>query len=257
MLYFSKFTGILLLSLPIVCPVTAQQTSQKIPFPEALDDASIRLPSLSRIVDDALIIGNGDINALIYSEDGAIVMNLTKNDVWDARLETENDPPIPTLDLIKQLGASETGFPLKNNNSSVVLPEGETWTKKDSYHTAAYPCPRQCARVVLGERVFRVSEGHLDLRRAVANVSSGTDGPPATAQIRALADRNAFLIDVHGPIHLLPVRSEGIPEPEVGERDGVSWIKQVIPGDPDWSGMEFAVAAAFNETGRKTVAIVT
>ncbi|MFH1738436.1 MAG: hypothetical protein ABIH23_05465, partial [bacterium] len=37
----------------------------------------------------------------------------------------------------------------------------------------------------------------------------------------------------------------------------VSWLKQVIPGDPDWPGMEFAVAAAFNETGRKTVSIVT
>ena len=52
----------------------------------------------------SLIVGNGDINALVYSNNNSVVMNLTKNDVWDARLETLNDPPIPTIDLIKQLG---------------------------------------------------------------------------------------------------------------------------------------------------------
>ena len=102
----------------------------KITYPKALADAAIKVDNINDILNEALIIGNGDINALIYSNSNSIVMNLTKNDVWDARVETFNDPPIPTLDLIKQLGTSDTAFPLKNNNSAYVLPEGETWKGK-------------------------------------------------------------------------------------------------------------------------------
>ena len=90
------------------------------PFPKALAEASIKVNNLNDILDGALIIGNGDINALIYSDSNSIIMNLTKNDVWDARLETSKDPPIPTLNLIKQLGASDSAFPLKNVNSAFV-----------------------------------------------------------------------------------------------------------------------------------------
>jgi len=38
----------------------------KIPFPKALTDASIKVDNLNDMLDGALIIGNGDINALIY-----------------------------------------------------------------------------------------------------------------------------------------------------------------------------------------------
>ena len=121
----------------------------KIPFPMELAEAAIQVNNIDDILDGSLIIGNGDINALVYSDSNFIVMNLTKNDVWDARLETVNDPPLPTLNLIKQLGKSDTAFPLKNNNSGYILPEGQIWKEKDSYHSEAYPCPRQCARIVI------------------------------------------------------------------------------------------------------------
>ena len=259
-----SFRFTLLLLLVALAPYTGatQNSPEQIPFPDALADAAIRVDSLSSILDNALIIGNGDINALVYSDNGTVVMNLTKNDVWDARLETHADPPIPTLDLIKQLGDSETAFPLDDNNRGSVLPEGETWEGPDSYHAKPYPCPRQCARIYIGRkpssnevRPQGIKRAELDLRRAVATVHGANNGPHR-AEIRALAGRNAFLIEARGPLHLMPVPSKDIPAAELGDKDGVSWLKQRIPGDLDWPGMEFAVAAA-SKGERKTVAIVT
>ena len=73
---------------------------KKIPFPKALAGASIKADNINDILDGALIIGNGDINALVYSDHGSIVMNLTKNDVWDARLNAFNDPPLDRKSVV-------------------------------------------------------------------------------------------------------------------------------------------------------------
>ncbi|HPA46468.1 MAG TPA: hypothetical protein PK395_11950 [bacterium] len=246
--FFSLFLLLSMMSAP---------AQSEIPFPDALDDAAIRLDKIDDILNNALIIGNGDINALLYSDGSNIILNLTKNDVWDARLITENDPPIPTLNLIKTLGASETAFPMKNNNSSYVLPEGQTWDKKDSYHSNAYPCPRQCARVSLHFFGGTVTRGELDLHRAVATVwHSDASVPPAS--IRALADRNVFLIESRTALSLKSVESKDIPKADNGMLDDVSWILQKIPGDPDWPGMAFAVAAASSpKSDWQSIAIVT
>ena len=158
-------------------------------IPQRCGDATIAVDSLHKLLDASLIIGNGDINAIVYSEDGSVVMNLTKNDVWDARLLTHNDPPIPTLKLIKKLGKSGA-FPMKNNNSGYVLPPGVTWDKKDSYHRDAFPCPRQCARIVLSSADSAVLAGELDLGRAAATVSHNKI---RVADIRALWERKRFL----------------------------------------------------------------
>jgi hypothetical protein len=247
-LYFLIFTFITLRS------VLGQE--KNIPFPKALADASIKLKSLNDILDNALLIGNGDINALIYSDSNSIIMNLTKNDVWDARLETINDPPIPTLDLIKKLGKSDTAFPLRNNNSNYVLPEGKTWQAKDSYHSEAYPCPRQCARIVLGSKEKTVNlYGEVDLQRAVARISEN-ESAMNLAELRALANRNVFLIKTINQISLEPIESKGLPKSITGKANNVIWLKQQIPGDLDWPGMAYAVAVA-SKGNLKTVAIVT
>ena len=229
---------------------------KNIPFVKALSEASIKVSNLNSILDGALVIGNGDINALIYSDSNSIVMNLTKNDVWDARVETFRDPPIPTLDLIKQLGTSGTAFPLKNSNSAFVLPEGETWEWKDCYNSNAYPCPRQCARIFISMKEgFTNLDGEVDLMRGVAKIKE-TEAAVNPVKIRALSNRNGFLIETTGNILLDPIISEGIPGAVTGETNKVKWLKQSIPGDLDWPGMEFAVAVA-SIKNRKAVAIVS
>ncbi len=227
-----------------------------IPFPEALERAAIQVDTLNDILDGSLIIGNGDINALVYADSQGIMMTLTKNDVWDARLLTENDPPLPTLDLIKELAATDSAFPMRNNNSGYVLPQGMTWEAKDSYHAHPFPCPRQCGRLRLVTQEHKLGQnykGHLDVQKAVVNISNSSE---RLVSIRALSDRNTFLISGKSEISLEPVHSEGIPQAETGMTENVRWLKQTIPGDPDWPGMAFSVAVASGDTVH-SVAITT
>ncbi|NQU21222.1 MAG: hypothetical protein HQ567_08065 [Candidatus Nealsonbacteria bacterium] len=65
----------------------------EIPFPAALDGASISYEGLQRIEHDALIVGNGDLAGLIYEKDGGIALKVSKNDVWDARLDAHLASP--------------------------------------------------------------------------------------------------------------------------------------------------------------------
>jgi len=364
-----------------------------IPFPEALDAAAVAVDRLDSILDYGLLLGNGDINTLVSSEGGRLALTLTKNDVWDARLDSQLDPPLPTLDLIKRLAAEETPA---QGGRSVLLEEGWGSQEADSYHAHPYPCPRACGRLVLSDRPaspvwrqirsegthnaweyrdgqavmsiegrpeasngyaleplgittdqydrlqFKVSgtenaryyvdvmgpEGNivfksgwtetplepedvtcefppgaqvdrlilytwtddgaraenrfreltfqgpggalpadlqdlaaptsparLDLARAFAVVAGAADGVPQ-AEVRALGDRNVFLIKSPAGPQLVPIKSADVPEAACGEDDAVEWLHQEIPGDLDWPGMSFAVALASRDD-LKAVAVVT
>lgn len=138
----SSTVGVLCLLMGLLSAAPLRASDR--PFVDAINDAAIRVPTLDSILDDALLIGNGDINALVWTGGGGVSMVLTKNDVWDARLLTHRDPPLPTLKLIKQLGKEG------KLGGSFVLPGGAKYDGKDSYHVHAFPCPRACARLQLG-----------------------------------------------------------------------------------------------------------
>jgi hypothetical protein len=71
-----------------------------------------------------------------------------------------------------------------------------------------------------------------------------------------LAQRNVFLIETQVAGRLTQFRTADTPDARTGQINGVRWLHQTIPGDPDWPGMEFAVALA--DRGRyKAVAIAT
>jgi len=176
--------------------------------------------------------------------------------VWDARLDTTLDPPLPTLKRIKELGGGTW------TDRKLILPEDSTWEGPDSYHAHPYPCPRACARLILGTPSMKSNlpslptmQARLDLYRAVAQIE-GVSGGPSRAVIRALAQRNVFLVEANITVRLDQFRTADTPDAKTGQTDGIQWLHQVIPGDLDWTGMEFAVALA--DVGRyKAVAIVT
>lgn len=365
---------------------------RQIAYPDALDSAAISVPRLDDELEHALIIGNGDINALVYSKGGQIWMTLTKNDVWDARHLTEQNPPIPTLDLIKKRVR-----PSGPGGSHAFLPDGAEWGGVNG--SGPYPCPVMCGKLALetypvqplweqiraqgdlnewqfsnGKAVMRIegfaeasngyrfgpmeeatneysrlriklsgsanaryfisvlnakgrdiyasgwtdtpaepqekmiqlppdqtvgelliytwttdgklaenrfdeivlegpkgvlpigvtkeafdapptTSGRLDLRRAVVEIEEKTRVTPGL-QIRALADRNVFLIHSGIGARLISPKLGEVPESVYGETDGVKWLSQELPGDVDWPGMQFTVAAA-TEGDLTAVAIVT
>jgi len=128
-----------------VAPIGAARGRDAVPFPEALDAAAISVARLDRIQDDALLIGNGDINALVYSSNAELRMMLTKNDVWDARLITKNDPPLPKLRWLKQAASQ-----LSPGGRAEIHEDGFRRQQRDGYHDYPYPFPKPCAQLVFG-----------------------------------------------------------------------------------------------------------
>ena len=378
----NRHGSLLVIALVATCCRLGWAQEATIPFPNALRSADISVDRLDDVLSKSLLLGNGDINALLYSEGGQLKLMLTKNDVWDARLDAKLDPPLPTLELIERLVGQEGP---RYGGSSTILEEG--WGNhgsQDSYHAHPYPCPRPCGRLVLsnqaekpvwrqiraqgshnawqyrdgsavmsiegrpessngyafeplrlstekydrlaitvsgsenaqyyvdlmdgddkvlfksgwtetpaepktltfqlpsGKQIERLilytwtedgqraenrfgrvafegpsgtyavelrelvaptSPASLDLFHAVARVAGTVDGVPKT-EMRALADRNVFLIQSPVDAALVAIKSADIPEAASGEDDGTLWIEQQIPGDPDWPGMRFAVAVA-------------
>jgi len=218
------------LGMMIAAATAVLGSEPQIPYPKALDAAAVAVDRLDSILDYALLIGNGDVNALVYSEGGQLKLMLTKNDVWDARLDSPRDPPLPTLALIKKLAATRgAGF----SDTQVLLEEGSMWKGPDSYHSHPYPCPRPCARLVLsdgperpcwkrirslGSRSSFDSEGTAAVMRLEGPAESSNGyafGPIGAASdeynqlhVKVSGSNNArFYVDVIGPEHQLSLSS--------------------------------------------------
>ena len=226
------------------------------PYPDAIKDAAIKIENVDSILEDAMVIGNGDINALVWSKDGDIKINLTKNDVWDARLLTHNDPPLPTIKRVKELGA--IGNDVSVHHYGFILPEGYKLKVPDSYHAKPYPCPILCGELILEDpsKPFdnaKTASANLDIQKAVATLS--TNNKPDTI-VRALAQKNVFLIHTDRTPSLIPRNSRDVPPAKQGTKDGVMYLHKVLPPDLDIKGMELAIAVA-QKQDLMTVAIVT
>jgi hypothetical protein len=93
-------TALTTASVALAGSLFAQSDSPSIPehYERALSAATVRQDSLANIAENSLLIGNGDINGLIHAKDGKLQLRITKNDVWDARLDTSRDPALATID---------------------------------------------------------------------------------------------------------------------------------------------------------------
>jgi hypothetical protein len=202
-----------------------------LPFAGALDAASVHQTRLDEIHRRALPLGNGDLNALLYDRDGVLCLRLTKNDIWDARIDTSQDPPLLKMDVRNRSWSGGTN-------------------RVSSWSDHPYPQPRCAAVVRIGspEQRQAITNAHLDLRRAVARANDTT--------IRILADRNVILVDGGKPITLEEVKSTDLPPVKLGETDGVKWLHMTMPGDVDYPGMEYAIAVA-TRGARQAVGVVT
>ncbi len=204
--------------------------AQEIPYPDAINKAAIIQSSIANIDTNGMNIGNGDINALIYSENDNLIMHLAKNDVWDARLVTEEDPPLLNVD-VKEHSWMGGGRPASWN----------------------YPYPTQTPPAVIRiHSIGEVTNAKIDLRlgQALINSSSGN------STIRALSQRNVFYIETNRKLSLEGFPQSFLPEAEKSQSEGLTIIKQHLPEDPDYKGMD--VFTVLKSKGiRHAVAIVS
>ena len=357
-------------TLPVVLSLLAlaarEGRGDAIPFPAALDAAVIVEARVADLNREALPIGNGDLNALVWERDGTLCLRVAKNDIWDARVDTSGDPPLMKVDVASgkwsgggyppswgkpyptprgaaivrvgadrardwhpiraqgrtnawaqggpdagtmsidgdagasagyryNLAASATGAStrlsfliqgsagaryyvnISGPGGRAILESGWRDTP-DAETEAAFPLDAPVTAVELfimtakggpaenRIRQIRLAQGNswqglapgmrprqdrpsrLDLRRAVASTGS--------AAVRALADRNVFLIETEERLVDLESLSSGLPAAEHGEAEGVRWLRQELPGDEDYAGMEYALAVA-GPGPRKAVSVVT
>jgi len=363
----TRVLGATVLAL-LTMSATAEQAD--IPYPSALDAAAVVQSSLADINREAMVIGNGDILGLLWDRGGELGIRVSKNDIWDARVDTSQDGPPMKVDVANhkwspggyppswrkpypqprcaavvrigsspQAGASrwrcirsggkvnqwlrdkdagvmaisgsagasagyrwdlelaQVGSPtslklrlsgtpgaqfyvnvLAGGRNAVVASGWRATPQEEA--DVVFPIPagskvsgielyvmtkdgkrteNRVGRIVLegdkeplalppGMPESAVQSARLDLRRAVATTGS--------VAVRALADRNVFVIETAKDVSLEEVQTAGVEPAECGEDAGVKWLHVKLPGDVDYAGMEYAVAVASADS-QKTVAIVT
>ena len=87
------------------------ETSSEIPFSAALQEADVVLSSMASGQRESLILGNGDLYGIVWEKDGGLYMRVTKNDIWDARVDTSQDGPLPKVDIHNNTVSGSTGAP--------------------------------------------------------------------------------------------------------------------------------------------------
>jgi hypothetical protein len=217
------------LSVLICVMLQVPTLAQFIPYPDALNSASIVQPSIDDLDKEAMIIGNGDINALIYSKNDQLVMHLAKNDVWDARLITKEDPPLLNVNV-----------------------KEHTWTGGGRPASWNHPYPTQTPPAVIRiHSMGEVTHTKIDLRRGLASIT----GSGQTA-VRALAQKNVYYIETDRKVSLEGFPQSFLPAAEKTRVNTATVVKQHLPKDADYPGMD--VFSVLETRGnRHAVAIVT
>jgi hypothetical protein len=224
----THFTLFLLLFVGACTPkITAPNNHENpIPFAKSLEAANVSLPQITNGQEQGMLIGNGDMYGLVWQSGANIQLRITKNDIWDARVNTEKDGPLPRVNIAKGTVSGPVGAP-----PSYDLP---------------YPQPKIAATIQLQTPDTLHRSGHLDIGKAVATVLNGKQ---VQAQCRILPDDNVLMVESPYPIRLL---SDG----NRGTTDGVQWAVTTLPGDLDYPGMTHAVAMA-SQNDRHCIAVVT
>ena len=225
-------TPCLAMLLTLFCCSGFARTSS--PFEEALNEAGVTLTSLQDGQKESLILGNGDLYGIVWEKDHGLFMRITKNDIWDARVDTSGDGELPRVDITTHRVSGAKGAP-------------------PSY-AKLYPQPRCAAALRLGPVSTSQSTGaHLDLEKALVSVDS--TGPRDTT-IRILHGRNVVLIRSPHPVTLEAIKAETLPDATLGRSEGVSWLVMNMPGDIDYRGMDYALAVA-TRGNLKAISLVT
>ena len=191
--------------LTLVC-LGACAAQQGIPFADALREANVTVTSMQDGQRESLILGNGDLYGIVWEKDNGLFMRVTKNDIWDARVDTSEDGELPRVDIANNRVTGSKGAP-------------PSYAKR-------YPQPRCAAALRLGP-ISKPMTAQLDIERASVSISS--DARQDTS-IRILHDRNVLLIKSPHGVTLEAIKAETLPDATLGTSDGLSWLLMKMPG---------------------------
>jgi len=194
--------------------------NKDIPFPEIIENAKIEVDKLDLPILHGMIQGNGDLHSFFYRKKKKIILRLAKNDVYDARIDTKDDPELARIDI-------STG----KTSRELTLPP--SWEK---------PYPLSINFVNLEIDYSGKQKAEINILRSCANINDGE------ILIRPLLQDNVYYIKTSNSLDIKAKRWKPIPSAKTGETDGVKWVKQNLPPDEigDWKGMQVVSALASN-----------
>jgi autotransporter-associated beta strand protein len=205
----------------------AETDSPAIPFASALASSALVQSPMTSGIPGSLILGNGDLNGILWINGGQLQFQILKNDVADGVVNTSGDPTLAKVNL--------TNGTWSGNVSNAL----------SSWSNSSNPCP-----VVMGQVNFSLGGSSLS---STLNIQSGTASVTAAGgsslSAMVLQDRNVVEFDTSGTVSLLT--SSGYitsvtpaMTTSSGTTNGVQWFSATIPGNSDVPTMSYAIAMA-------------
>ncbi len=229
-------------ALILFCFASCALASADIPYPDAIAASDVHENKIDSIGDRAILVGNGELNALITSDHKDLRLRVAKNDCWDMRVNTKNDPPMPTIDVA-------TG--------KVTSGHGSTDSWKTVYSTAL-----PCCEIIVPGVADNLTDATLSLSKAVATITTKTE----STDIRVLGQSNVILIHSSHPFEVSFAgildflhdkdMNTWVSKADLGTQGDCTYIHQNIPGDDDVSGMDIYVVAGKKDS-TQAIAVVT
>ena len=231
--YITGFKGLTILCVALLIPFNAisnekihptkyfmSSADTLIPYRNIIENASITVDKLESPILQGMIQGNGDLHSFFYAKDKKIILRLAKNDVYDARIDTEDDLELARIDIV-------TG----KTSRKLTLPP--SWDK---------PYPLSVNFVKVEMKYSGKQNAEIDILRSNANINDGE------IIIRPLLQDNVYYIQTSNTLKIKGNEWKPIPSAKTGETDGVKWVKQILPPDEtgDWKGMQVVSALASN-----------
>jgi len=221
---------IVALALSVQAPAASGGAGARpaVPFPEALEAAAVRMDRIDDISRRAVVLGNGDLNALLWNARGSLRMRVTKNDLWDARIDTSKDPPLLQMDLRRRTWQGGTRKPA-------------------SWHDHPYPQPRCAAVVVLGSSRPGATEWQCIRAQGTSHEWRARDGRAVMAVAGKAGTSAGYRLELPAP------KAGAAPTSLVLRLSGTAGAKYYVHVE-DASGKEM-LRTGWRETPRREQAI--
>jgi len=151
-------------------------------FADATGDLhTIEINQVILVPEEGLLLGNGDLSVSIYQTANNVIWRFGKNDVWDRRHETEDDPEPAHIDELAK-GILEEGWINSSFNKGEVKSKyGKPVSKRameicqgaPSYQSRPYPCPKPTGELALNlpmdQKLVSISQV-LTIEEAIAAI---------------------------------------------------------------------------------------
>ncbi len=133
------------------------------------------------VPEEGLLLGNGDLSVSIYQTSNAIIWRFGKNDVWDRRHDTTEDPEPAHINEIANGILNEGWVNNSFNKGEIISIYGKPVSKRaqeicsgtPSYAYKPYPCPKPTGELAfhlpMDQKLVSISQV-LTIEKAIATI---------------------------------------------------------------------------------------